>query len=81
MSLERAAMRGRLAELEQTRNRLKLKIEGNATAIRTGLNTALYPVEGLEVPQLDEQWDTLKVAWGELLVVIGDIERLRKELR
>lgn len=81
MNLERAAMKGKLAEARQQRERLTLRIEGAATAIRQGLNTALTPVEELEIPQLDEQWDGLKLAWGELVALNGDIQRLERELR
>jgi hypothetical protein len=81
MNLERAAMKGKLAELQETERRLRLKIEGTATAIRTGLNTMLIPVHELAVPELDEQWDALKTAWAELSVVLADITRLERELR
>ena len=81
MSLERAAMRGRLAEAQQKRERLKLKIDGNARHLRQGLNTALTPAAELEVPLLDEQWDELKTAWAELQVTLADIDRLERELR
>jgi len=81
LNLERAAMRGKLAELQGQAKRLRLKIEAAATAIRQGLNTTLTPVEELEVPQLDELFDGLKLAWAELLTVNGDIERLERELR
>ncbi len=80
MNLERAAMRGKLAELQEDAKRLRLKIEGNATAIRHGLNTALTPVDDLEVPQIAEQMDNLVMAWAELQKVGSDIARLRKEL-
>lgn len=81
MNLERAAMKGRLAELQQHRDRLKLRIEAAARAIRTGLNTTLAPVEELEVPVMDTHWDDLKDAWAELQVVKSDIARLERELR
>ena len=81
MNLERAAMHGRLAEAKQKRDRLKLKIDGNARHLRQALNTVLTPVEELEVPILDELWDDLKAAWIDLHVVLGDIARLEKELR
>jgi cell shape-determining protein MreC len=81
MNLERAAMMGRLAEAKQTRDRLTLLIKGNSQQIRQGLNTLLTPVEELEVLLLDEQWDALKTAWAELLVVNEEIRRLEKELR
>lgn len=79
--MERAAMRGKMAEAEQKRERLKLKIEGAARHLRQSLNTALTPPEELEIPLLDEQWDELKMAWAELQGVLSDIARLEKELR
>lgn len=81
MSIEREAMRGRLAGLRDKKKRLALRIEGDARAIRTALNTALTPPEELDVPVIDEQWDQLKAAWAELAVVNGDIERLERELK
>lgn len=81
MNLERAAMRGKLAELQEEAKRLRLKIEGNATAIRQGLNTALTSVDDLEVPQIAEQMDNLVMAWAELQKVGSDIARLERELR
>ena len=81
MNLERAAMKGKLAELQQNRDRLRLRIEAAARAIRTGLNTALAPVEELEVPQLSEQMDGLVMDWAELCKTLSDIARLEKELR
>ncbi len=80
MSLERAAMRGRLVEAQLRAKKLTLRIEGNCTAIRTGLNTALTPVRELAVPQLAEQMDELVSAWGELQATISEISRLEREL-
>jgi len=80
MNLERAAMKGRLSEKEDHAKRLRLRIEGNCRAIRTGLNCALTPVDDLEVPMMAEQMDELVVAWGELQATLMDIERLNKEL-
>jgi hypothetical protein len=81
MSIERAALRGRLAEAVEKRDKLKLKIEGFARHIHLGLNTALTPPAELEIPLLDEQWDELKSAWCDLHIVLGEIVRLEKELR
>lgn len=81
INLERAAMRGKLAELQEEAKRLRLRIEGHATAIRQGLNTALHPVDDLEVPQLAEQMDNLVMAWAELSKASSDIARLERELR
>jgi AmiR/NasT family two-component response regulator len=80
MNFERAAMRGKLAEAEDEQYRLKSRIESIARAMRQGLNTTLYVIEALEIPQLDEQWDMLKSAWAEYLRLDGEIARLKKEL-
>ncbi len=80
MSMERAAMRGKLSEAEDKKRRLELRIEGDAEAIRTGLNTALTPAAELPVPMLAEQWSQLTEAWGELQAVILEVERLKRGL-
>lgn len=81
MNLEREAMHGRLAGLKQQREKLRLRIDGNARQLRHGLNTVLIPVDDLEVLLLDEQWDELKTAWAELTKINADIARLERELR
>lgn len=81
MNLERAAMKGLLAEAEQTRDKLRMRIEGAAVALRQGLNTSLTPIDELPVLQLDEQWDALKEAWAELGIINEKISRLQRELR
>lgn len=81
MNLEREAMQGRLAGLKQQREKLRLRIDGNARQLRQGLNTVLTPVDDLEVLLLDEQWDELKTAWAELTKINADIARLERELR
>lgn len=80
MNHERAAMMGRLAAAEQKKNKLLLRIEGNCSALRAGLNTALTPPAEIEVPQLAEQMDELVSAWGELQATISEISRLEREL-
>lgn len=81
MSIERAAMRGKLAEAEAEQARLQMRIESAARFIRQGLNTTLYTtVQELEIPQLDEQWDVLKAAWAEWIRLEGEIARLKREL-
>ncbi|WP_027390874.1 hypothetical protein [Chrysiogenes arsenatis] len=80
MSIERAAMRGRLAEAKDRQQRLMLRIEGHCGAIRSGLNTALTPVADLEIPRLATFMDDLVQHWGELQAVRGEIARLEKEL-
>lgn len=81
MNLERAAMRGKLAEAEVRQKQLNLKAEGLCTAIRQGLNTALTPFTDMEIPQLAQQMDDLVMTWAELAKVQGDIARLQRELR
>lgn len=80
LNLERAAMRGRLAEARERESRLTLRIEGQAVALRTGLNTALTKIVDLEVPLLAEQMDQLVSAWGELQACRLEIGRLEREL-
>jgi len=81
MNLERAAMKGKLAELEQNERRLILKGEGLCAAIRQGLNTALTPFTELEIPQVQSQTDDLTMVWVELQKCQSDINRLQRELR
>jgi hypothetical protein len=81
MSLERAAMKGRLVEAQQAQKRLILKGEGLCTAIRQGLNTALTPFSDMEIPQVAQQMDDMVMTWAELAKVQGDIARLERELR
>lgn len=80
MSLERAAMRGKLAEKRELAVKLRLRIEGNCVAIRQGLNTALTPVDDLKVLMTAEQMDELVGAWGELQAVKLEIARLEEAL-
>jgi hypothetical protein len=80
INLERAAMRGQLAGLIQTRERLRNRIKGEASAIRVKLNLTLTPADDLDVPVLDEQWDALKAAWAELISTNQGIRELEKEL-
>jgi len=80
ISVERAAMKGRLAEAEHNLATLRLRIEGLCTSIRQSLNTALTPVEDLEIPQVAGQMDLLEDAWAQYQKTRIDIERLKKEL-
>lgn len=81
LNLERAAMRGRLAEAQENRRRLRLKAEGLCSAIRAGLNTALTDVEEIEIAQAAGQMDDLVAVMGELAALQGQIARLERELR
>ena len=80
MSLERAAMMGKLSEKKDLTARLRLRIQGNCQAIRTGLNTTLTPIDDLEIPMIAEQMDELVTAWGELQATLMEVSRLEKEL-
>lgn len=80
MNIERAAMKGKLAEAREKKIRLMSKFEALATAIRQGLNTALTDIEDIEMPQLSVMWSDLEVAWAEILSTGNDINRLEKEL-
>ena len=81
LNLERAAMKGKLAEAQEHLKRLLLRGEGLCTAIRQGLNTALTPFAEQEIPQVAGQMDDLVMTWAELQGVQGDISRLERELR
>lgn len=80
MSLEREAMNSRLIAAQKKQQRCRYSIEANAEAIRTKLNTALTRPDDLDIPLIDELWDQLKSAWGELELAGADIKRLEKEL-
>lgn len=81
MSLERAAMRGKLAEAQDNRRRLRLKAESLCSGIRAAVNTALTDVEQIEVAQAAGQMDDLVAVMGELAALQGQIARLERELR
>lgn len=81
LNLERAAMRGKLADAEEKEKALILKGEGLCTAIRQGLNTALNPFTELQIPQVKSQMDDLVMAYIELQQVQSIIGRLQRELR
>jgi hypothetical protein len=80
ISLERAAMRGRLSEAESRMAALRLQIEGLCLTIRQSLNTALTGVGEIDVPLAAGQMDLLELAWTEMQKTRIDIERLKKEL-
>lgn len=81
MNIERAAMKGKLAEAKESQRRLRSKFEALATAIRQGINTALTDIEDIEMNRMDELWGDLVKTWAELLSVRMDISRLEKELK
>lgn len=80
MNLERTAMKGQLAELKEQQTKLRLRIQGNCNAVRSGLNTVLVDVDDLQIPVIAEQWDELEIAWAELIAVNSKIDRLEREL-
>lgn len=80
-SIERAAMRGLLAEARDKRLHLRLKAEGLANSIRMNVNTLLNDVEELEVAQAAQQMDDLVSVMGELAALQGQIARFERELR
>jgi hypothetical protein len=80
MNMERAAMRGVLETKKQDAAKLRLRIEGNCRMIRQELNTALVPIDDMEVPMIASQMDELVMAWGEMTAIGLDIARLEKEL-
>jgi len=80
MDLERAAMRGCLAEAREEEARLIMMVEGYCDTIRTRLNTALTPAVDLEVPTIGVQWDALEGAWGDLQTIRLKIARLERGL-
>lgn len=81
LDLERAALRGRLAEAQQKEARLLRRCEAVAGSLRLALNTTLTPVPELDVPSLAEQMDVLVAEWAELQGVRGELARLERELR
>ena len=81
MSVERMALRGKLAEASNRRQQLRMRAEGLCAGIRTGVNTLLYDVEELEVAQAAQQMDELVGVMAELAALQGQIARLERELR
>ena len=80
MNLERAAMKGQLADFESQKKRLILRAEASAGRIRTILNTALTPVEDQEIAEADQLMDDLVSIHGEIAGLNGRIIRIRYEL-
>ena len=80
-SIERAAVRGLLAEARDKRLHLRLKAEGLANAIRMNVNTLRYDVEELEVAQAAQQMDELVGVMGERAALQGQIARYERELK
>jgi len=81
INLERAAMRGKLAQTKEKKLRLENKFYGLARSLRQGLNPVLADaIEDIEIPQLSEMWADLEMCWAEIISLRGDMERLEKEL-
>jgi hypothetical protein len=81
MNLERAAMKGRLAELEGQINALRHRGRGLAGSIRLLLNDNLTALEDMEISQAAELMGQLQTAHAELLLARSEISRLERELR
>ena len=82
MNMERAALRGRLAEVKKTKFELQKKAEGLCIAIRSMLNTALADsIDDIEVAHADQLMDDLMAAMARIYTCNGTIARLEKELQ
>lgn len=79
-SVERAALRGRLAEAQARQRRLETLIESQANSARQLLNTVLTPPVDLDVPQIVALVENLSGMWGELQATVLEISRLEREL-
>jgi len=80
MNIERAAMRGKLAEAKEKKFRLKNKFEALATAVRTQLNTALTDIEDIPMDELSPMFSDLELTWAEILALRSEIEKLERRL-
>lgn len=80
MNMERAQMRVKLANLQQREKRLRLEIDGLCTTIRANLNTALTPIESLDILETEGLMGDLTAVWGNLQVTLSEISRLKGDL-
>ena len=80
ISLERAALRGKLSEAEHNLMALRLRIEGLCVTIRWSLNTALTSLDDLDIPKVASQMDILVENRTQYQKTRIDIERLQKEM-
>lgn len=80
MDMERAALRGKLAEAEREAETLRVKCEGFCRSIRYTLNCTLVPVSEMNVAEAAAMMDALAVAWAEYLSLSQTIDRLKREL-
>jgi hypothetical protein len=80
MGNERLKMEGQLYGLENETRSLKLKIEGLCSLLRENLNTALTPIQELEMPMITEQARELELTYAILQGKEHRIARLNREL-
>ena len=80
MSNESLMMEGKLSGLKRDLIQQKLRVENLCISMRTGLNTALTPVDELDVAGISQQSRDFVLAFVEMQKTISLIERLKKEL-
>ncbi len=77
---DRLMMEGRLSQLKQDLCQLEQRIESLCRGIRGDLNTALRPVQELDVPRISQQARDLQTAFVKMQSVLSRINRLNREL-
>lgn len=80
MNLERAAMKGRLAELERQANTLRTRGRALSGSIRTLCNEHLRAFEDMAIAEAAELMDQAVNTQAELLGTLSEIARLKREL-
>lgn len=80
MDMERAAMRGKLAEAKERADQYRMKAEAICRSIRMDLNVNLTNLEDMNIPQANMMMDDLSMTWAEYIAAMGDIARLQREL-
>jgi hypothetical protein len=80
MSVERAQMRMKLANLQQHEKQLRMQIEDLCATIRANLNTALTPAADLDIAATAGLMDELQLAWAKLQAALSEISRLEGDL-
>ena len=81
MNLERAAMKGRLAEAKHEYLDKTNKAKGLCDSIKMQLNYDLTTIEDMEMAITVQVFDELAQTYAEILGLKTKIERLEKELR
>lgn len=81
MNLERAAMKGKLAEAEQKLISLKKKGEALCSFMRQALNVSLTAVEDIDIGQAAQMFDELVMTIAEISGLKTEIAKLERELR